>query len=180
MYPNYTYPPDPGSRGAPPACHQPPRQTRPLARRTRRPRAGGHHPGTDRMTPHSLPPTTQPSAEQCQVPRTHSVNCHDQQCLYCRYVIECYLCVIRRALNSFTKPSRSIGRLMAHSVGLHFRHFRISVRWGEVNMDRPVHAAGLPATGASCHLPVLAARAVRMDNTARDSVPEGDRALLGV
>ena len=130
VYPNYTYPPDPGSRGAPPACHQPPRQTRPLARRTRRPRAGGHHPGTDRMTPHSLPPTTQPSAEQCQVPRTHSVNCHDQQCLYCRYVIECYLCVIRRALNSFTKPSRSIGRLMAHSVGLHFRHFRISVRWG--------------------------------------------------
>lgn len=69
---------------------------------------------------------------------------------------------------------------MAHSVGLHFRYFRISVRWGDVNMNRPVHAAGLPATGALCRPPVLAARAVRIDNTARDSVPESGSALLSV
>ncbi|MFF8031321.1 MULTISPECIES: hypothetical protein [unclassified Streptomyces] len=47
-------------------------------------------------------------------------------------------------------------------------------------MDRPVHAAGLPTTGASCRPPVLTVRTVRIDNTARDSVPDSSGTAPGV
>ncbi|MFD5569977.1 MULTISPECIES: hypothetical protein [Streptomyces] len=47
-------------------------------------------------------------------------------------------------------------------------------------MDRAVHACGLPVAVADCRPAVTAVRTARIDNTARDSVPDPGHAALGV
>ncbi len=46
-------------------------------------------------------------------------------------------------------------------------------------MDRVVHVVGLPTASASCRPSASVVRAVRIDNTARDSVPDSGNAILG-